>query len=215
MIKLIHFGHSTASHIWLPLRTLKCIKEKRKGKKSKCLHLMHPSPWVCCMCSMCWVHTIGQAGWLLQCHHHHQHVSRSDQVPARYVQVCSVQQQLGLKPAPRSISACSSLRAACSSIPGTVLRFPNAQCLALYANRSLTQCTACVQTFGWFVQYGTQPISEHVLVFWVGPLLGGLLAGLTWKLCVEAKAGQPPSNQVPVEAHQGPEQPRNSLKKTD
>ena len=56
-----------------------------------------------------------------------------------------------------------------------------------------------MQTFGWFVQYGTQPFSEHFLVFWVGPLLGGVLAGLTWKLFVEAKPGRPHGNRVPVE----------------
>ena len=59
--------------------------------------------------------------------------------------------------------------------------------------------SACMQTFGWFVQYGTQPFSEHFLVFWVGPLLGGVLAGLTWKLFVEAKPGRPHGNRVPVE----------------
>lgn len=37
------------------------------------------------------------------------------------------------------------------------------------------------------------------MVFWVGPLLGGVLAGLTWNALVEAKPGQKPSNKVPVD----------------
>lgn len=63
----------------------------------------------------------------------------------------------------------------------------------------LTAVVWSAQTFGWFVQYGRQPLREHFMVFWVGPLLGGLLAGLTWNALVEAKPGQKPSNKIPVD----------------
>ena len=71
-----------------------------------------------------------------------------------------------------------------------------------------------MQTFGWFVRYGTQPVSEHLLVFWAGPLLGGLLAGLTWRVFVEAKLGQPQSNCMPVETQPVKQGQAMNVKKT-
>ena len=56
-----------------------------------------------------------------------------------------------------------------------------------------------VQTFGWFAQFGTIDVSEHFLVFWLGPLLGGLLAGLTWRAFVVPKPHQQPGNAVLVD----------------
>lgn len=59
-----------------------------------------------------------------------------------------------------------------------------------------------MQTFGWFTQFGTLATSEHFLIFWLGPLLGGLLAGLTWRAFVVTKAGQQQGNTVIVEKPQ-------------
>lgn len=56
-----------------------------------------------------------------------------------------------------------------------------------------------MQTFGWFTQFGTLDTSKHFFIFWLGPLLGGLLAGLTWRAFVVTKAGQQQGNTVTVE----------------
>ncbi|KAL3130429.1 hypothetical protein ABBQ38_008252 [Trebouxia sp. C0009 RCD-2024] len=57
-------------------------------------------------------------------------------------------------------------------------------------------------TFGWFTQFGTIDVSEHFYIFWLGPLLGGLLAGLTWRAFVVTKPGQQEGNTVIVEQPQ-------------
>lgn len=54
-------------------------------------------------------------------------------------------------------------------------------------------------TFGWFAQLGTIAAREHFLVFWLGPLLGGLLAGLTWRAFVVTKPNQQPGNAVLID----------------
>ena len=74
-----------------------------------------------------------------------------------------------------------------------------------------------LQTFGWFTQFGTIDISEHFFIFWLGPLLGGLLAGLTWRAFVETKPGQKQGNTVIVEKPQivADEQKSLSTKKAD
>lgn len=54
-------------------------------------------------------------------------------------------------------------------------------------------------TFGWFAQFGTIAAREHFLVFWLGPLLGGLLAGLTWRAFVVTKPNQQPGNAVLID----------------
>lgn len=59
-----------------------------------------------------------------------------------------------------------------------------------------------MQTFGWFTQFGTLDTSDHFFIFWLGPLLGGLLAGLTWRAFVVTKAGQQQGNTVIVEKPQ-------------
>jgi len=65
---------------------------------------------------------------------------------------------------------------------------------------ALLQLLCCfMQTFGWFAQFGTIAAREHFLVFWLGPLLGGLLAGLTWRAFVVTKPHQRPGNAVLVD----------------
>ena len=59
-----------------------------------------------------------------------------------------------------------------------------------------------MQTFGWFTQFGTLDTSEHFFIFWLGPLLGGLLAGLTWRAFVVTKPGQQQGNTVIVKKPQ-------------
>lgn len=59
-------------------------------------------------------------------------------------------------------------------------------------------------TFGWFTQFGTIDVSEHLLVFWLGPLLGGLLAGLTWRAFVVTELHQQESNTVIVDRTTAP-----------
>ena len=67
----------------------------------------------------------------------------------------------------------------------------------------LTQHLYCqMQTFGWFTQFGTLDTSEHFFIFWLGPLLGGLLAGLTWRAFVVTKPGQQQGNTVTVQKPQ-------------
>ena len=56
-----------------------------------------------------------------------------------------------------------------------------------------------MQTFGWFAQFRTINASQHFLIFWVGPLLGGLLAGLTWRAFVVTKPGQQAANTIVVD----------------
>ncbi len=41
------------------------------------------------------------------------------------------------------------------------------------------------QSFGWFFHFKGHELVEHVLVFWVAPLMGGLLAGLGWNALVK------------------------------
>ncbi len=56
-----------------------------------------------------------------------------------------------------------------------------------------------MQTFGWFAQFGTIAAREHFLIFWLGPLLGGLIAGLTWRAFIVTKPHQQPGNAVLVD----------------
>ena len=56
-----------------------------------------------------------------------------------------------------------------------------------------------MQTFGWFTQFGSNSWQEHFLVFWLGPLLGGLLAGLTWRAFVVTKPSQRQQNTVLID----------------
>ena len=70
-------------------------------------------------------------------------------------------------------------------------------CMPVYA---LLQSLCCfMQTFGWFAQFGTIAAREHFLVFWLGPLLGGLLAGLTWRAFIVTKSNQQPGNAVLID----------------
>lgn len=48
------------------------------------------------------------------------------------------------------------------------------------------QC-ASPQSVGWWVHFKGHALIEHVLVFWVAPLTGGLLAGLAWRAMSKPK----------------------------
>jgi len=79
----------------------------------------------------------------------------------------------------------------------TVLQHQLHPCLSGNALLQLLYCF--MQTFGWFAQFGTIAAREHFLIFWLGPLLGGLLAGLTWRAFVVTKPHQQPGNAVLVD----------------
>ena len=78
-------------------------------------------------------------------------------------------------------------------------------------------CMIWIQTFGWFTQFGTIDVSEHFYIFWLGPMLGGLLAGLTWRAFVVTKPGQQEGNTVIVDQPQtvADEQKSSLTKKAD
>ena len=72
--------------------------------------------------------------------------------------------------------------------------------LCLKSVGMVAQCLHCQsQTFGWFTQLETLDTSEHFFIFWLGPLLGGLLVGLTWRAFVETTPGQHQRNTVIVD----------------
>ncbi len=59
-----------------------------------------------------------------------------------------------------------------------------ATCFTFSNHACLYVLSVLMQTFSWYYHYAGHTLMEHVLVFWVAPLMGAVVGGLLWRAFV-------------------------------